>query len=106
MGQNKELKYERILQADRLDSLAKADAMTKVLWEGAVRAHGQLEQLRLILINIKIATAKLQGNPEGQALQATADIIERAIIELEGSTKVVRDVSKVIAKLIKEGRNE
>ena len=84
----------------------KIDELTKELFNGATSAFASLKQLEMLTINISIATAKLQGNPEGRALAKSAEIINDEIVKLEDSTKSVRDMAKEIGRLNKEEINE
>lgn len=77
------------------------DELTKKLFDGSTKAFDELKRLEMIIINIKIATAKI-NHPEARALSKTGDIIEQALIGLEDSTKNVRDISKEIARLNRE----
>ena len=78
------------------------DELTKELFTRSTEAFSEIRKLEMLIINIKISTAKMGNNPEDRALAATGDIIEKALIELESSTKSVRDSAKEIGKLNKE----
>jgi hypothetical protein len=53
----------------------------------------------MIVINIRIAVAKLGDNPEARALNKTGEIITTSLKQLEETTMAVRDLSKEIARL-------
>lgn len=82
------------------------DELTKRLFDGSTKAFEELKRLELIIMNVKIATARLGDIPDARALSKTGDIINSALIGLESTTKSVRDISKEIAKLNKEENND
>nr|OQX98828.1 MAG: hypothetical protein B6I27_01935 [Erwiniaceae bacterium 4572_131] len=51
----------------------------------------EIKVLELILINIKIATAKLNHLDSGKALEATADIIHNSIQKINSAVEKIND---------------
>jgi hypothetical protein len=76
--------------------------ITKLQFAEAIKAFNSMESIRLILINIRICVSKLGNSPDVLALSETANIIEKAIIELEDSSKGIKDSSKLIGNLINQ----
>jgi len=78
------------------------DELTKTLWNGAVKSFQDLEQLRIIILNLKITLAHLQDNPEIRALNQIATIIEDAVKNLENTTYQAKEIAKENKGAIKE----
>lgn len=72
------------------------DELSKLLWNGSDKAFQDLEQLRVIVINLKITLAHLQDNPDVRALNQVATIIESSIKNLEQITYSVKEIAKEI----------
>lgn len=65
----------------------------------------------MIVINIKIAVARMGDNPEAKALSKTGDIISESLVDmihkidnLENSTFEIKEMSKDIKEIMNEER--
>lgn len=76
----------------------KINELTQKLQKGAVKSYNDLEQLRIIVLNLKITLAHLSNTPETRALNQIASIIENSIRNLENITHQVKEIAKEIEK--------
>lgn len=76
--------------------------ISKDIFSDMQLSFNQLEQIKLICLNIKISVGKIYDNPESKALSAIGDIITEAVNDIERYTKKGRDASKQIGQLINQ----
>jgi len=66
----------------------------------STRIKQDINVLKIILINIKIATAKLNHLDSGRALESTADIIEESIQKIDLNIEKVNNNTQEVEKII------
>jgi len=75
---------------------------TKDIYNGAVGVYENLEQLKMIVFNLKLTCARIPETPDTRALSKIADIMKESIDKMELGTQCGRDASKYISQLINQ----
>lgn len=82
--------------------MGEIEQLCNLLIEGSNKTYNDIEQIRIILINLKITIAKLQDPPEVRALNKTGDTIEEVLINFERTSKRVGEIAHKIKEINSE----
>lgn len=77
----------------------KLNEYSKQIWEDSTNVFTDLERLRMAILNIKIAVAKIDTE-DHRALSTIADYLAHSIDNIELKTKEIRDLAKEAGKEI------
>jgi hypothetical protein len=76
--------------------------ISKGIFNGAVNIYENLEQLKMIVFNLKLTCARIPETPDTRALSKISDIMKESIDKMELDTQIGKNASKHIGQLINQ----